>query len=80
MRFDFSTTVKQDKISYTTLYKVVTISVNLSPQAIRILSGVAGLFNIKVPDKPLSILADDKASFMAKNTEDPKKRPGSPMP
>lgn len=57
-----------------------TISVNWSAQAIRICSGVKGLFSTKSPDNPLSFLAAATASHIAKNTEHPKKIAGSPMP
>lgn len=43
-----------------------TMLVNLSPHAIRIFSGLAGLFKVKSSDIPLSFLAYVKASFMAK--------------
>ena len=46
----------------------------------QVLSGVAGLFSVKGPFIPTSARADATASLMAKNTELPKNRMGSPIP
>ena len=44
------------------------------------LSGVAGLSRAKAPPRPASARAAATASLMAKNTELPRNRTGSPMP
>jgi hypothetical protein len=52
--------------------------VNSSKQAIRILSGVAGLSRGNQSVHPVSTLAALTASLMAKNTADARKNGGSP--
>jgi len=52
--------------------------VNSSKQAIRILSGVAGLSRGNQSLYPISALAAMMASLMANNTEDARKNGGSP--
>ena len=47
-------------------------------QAMRILSGVAGLSNENQSSYPSSALAAAMASLMAKNTEEARKNGGSP--
>lgn len=56
-----------------------TSLVKRSSQVLRILSGVAGLSNLKGPLRPDSFLAAVMASLMAKNTEAARKRGGSPI-
>lgn len=53
-------------------------SVNSSKQAIRILSGVAGLSRGNQSLFPTSALADAMASLMAKKTAEARKNGGSP--
>lgn len=53
---------------------------NGEAEAKQALSGVAGEFREKGPFKPESERAAATASLMAKNTELPKKRVGSPIP
>lgn len=54
--------------------------VNGDAHAMQALSGVAGLFRINGPTKPDSERAAATASLMAKKTELPRKRVGSPIP
>ena len=63
-----------------TNWQILTISTNLSQQANRILSTVAGDQNWNGPVIPLSALALFTASLIAKKTEAAKKRGGSPIP
>lgn len=56
----------------------LTKDVNSSKQAIRILSGVAGLSRGNQSSHPISALAALIASLMAKNTDDARKNGGSP--
>lgn len=53
-------------------------AVNSSAQAIRILSGVAGLSRGNQPWNPDSALAAIIASLIAKNTDEARKNGGSP--
>ena len=56
----------------------ITLSVNLSGQAMRMRSGVAGLSRPKCPVSPCCCRAARTASLMAKNTEAAQKSGGSP--
>jgi len=55
-----------------------TCTVSESPQAILILSAVAGLSNRKYPERELSFLADATAFLIAKKALDDKNKGGSP--
>jgi hypothetical protein len=57
---------------------ILTLAVISSSQAIRIQAAVAGESSLNIPFSPLSILAAVMASFIAKNTDEARKRGGSP--
>lgn len=61
-------------------FSIFTFWVNGEAQARQALSGVAGLSRENEPAKPESERAAATASLMAKNTELPRQRMGSPMP
>lgn len=62
---------------YRNMSAILTHFVNWSTQASLMRSATAGLWSVKFP-RPSSDLADKMASLMAKKTEEPRKRGGSP--